>query len=120
LLDVSVGVRSIPSELVVTDLATANKEGVIWCDEVNARVHADICALPRERLEAERALLGPLPGLRAQIGRMVRRKFEHLRCLRSGWARYSVPTTHIGTTLELGCATAASRYSIWARSSRST
>jgi hypothetical protein len=104
----------------VTDLATANQKGVIWCDEVNARVHSDICALPKGRLEAEHALLGPLPGLRAQIGRMVRRKFEDLSCVWFGWARCSVPTTHIGTTLELGCATAASRYSIWARSSRST
>ena len=35
-----------------------------WCAEVNAATHSEICAVPAERLEQERELLGVLPSLR--------------------------------------------------------
>ena len=67
-----------------------------WCDEVNAVVHSEICAIPAERLVTERELFSPLPSLRAQIGKVVTRKVDRLSCVRFGSARYSVPTAHVG------------------------
>jgi transposase len=91
----------IPEELDVSDLARANAKGRRWCAEVNAQVHSEICAIPAERLEVERPLLGVLPSLRAQLGKVVARKVDRLSCVRFGSARYSVPTAHIGRTVEL-------------------
>jgi transposase len=91
----------IPEELSVDDLVRANTSGVAWCREVNAAVHSDICAIPAERLEAERPLLGVLPQLRARIGQVVVRKVDRLSCVRIGSARYSVPDVHIGRKVEV-------------------
>jgi transposase len=77
-------------------LAAANTAATGWCAEVNGAVHSEICAVPVERLMIERELLGPLPSLRASIGRMVTRKVDRLSCVRFGSARYSVPTRLIG------------------------
>lgn len=80
------------------DLAAANAAAAAWCEEVNSAVHAEICAVPAERLEAERELLTALPSLRPVIGRSgVTRKVDRLSCIRFGSARYSVPTRLIGT-----------------------
>ena len=46
----------------------ANTAAAAWCAEVNAAVHSEICAVPDERLLAEREVLRPLPSLRLQIG----------------------------------------------------
>lgn len=91
----------IPAELTVGDLAAANTAGALWCGEVNAAQHSEICAVPAERLVTERELLGPLPSLRARIGRLVVRKVDRLSCVRFGSARYSVPTRHIGKQVEV-------------------
>ena len=91
----------IPAELSVADLAAANAAGVVWCAEVNAAVHSEICAVPAERLVTERELLRPLPSLRARIGKLVIRKVDRLSCVRFGSARYSVPTRHIGRQVEV-------------------
>jgi len=91
----------IPAELAVGDLAAANAAGRSWCVEVNAAVHSEIAAVPAERLQTERPLLGPLPSLRAQIGKLVVRKVDRLSCIRFGSARYSVPTRHIGRQVEV-------------------
>ena len=91
----------IPEELSVTDLAVANAKGRAWCDEVNNQLHSEIAAVPLERLEIERPLLGVLPSLRAQIGKLVLRKVDRLSCVRYGSARYSVPNAHIGRSVEL-------------------
>jgi len=91
----------IPEELSVADLVGANAKGAAWCAEVNAELHSDICAIPAVRLEIERPLLGVLPSLRAQIGKVVVRKVDRLSCVRFGSARYSVPNDHIGRTVEL-------------------
>ncbi len=91
----------IPAELSVTDLAAANAAGAVWCAEVNAAVHSEICAVPDERFVSERELLGGLPSLRAQIGRLVVRKVDRLSCIRIGSARYSVPIKHIGRHVEV-------------------
>ena len=40
-----------------TDLGAANAAAAVWCVEVNAAVHAEICAVPAERLVIERELL---------------------------------------------------------------
>jgi hypothetical protein len=91
----------IPEDLRVTDLAGANRKGAAWCHEVNARVHTEIAAVPDDRLAVERELLGPLPSLRARIGKVVVRKVDRLSCVRFGSARYSVPSTNIGRQVEL-------------------
>lgn len=91
----------IPAELTVSDLAAANAAGRSWCVEVNGAVHSEIAAVPAERLLTESPLLGPLPSLRAQIGKLVIRKVDRLSCIRFGSARYSVPTRHIGRQVEV-------------------
>jgi transposase len=79
------------------DLATANAEARQWCGEVNAVAHSEICAIPAERLDAERELLTGLPSLRPVIGKpAATRKVDRLSCIRFGSARYSVPTRLIG------------------------
>jgi hypothetical protein len=90
----------VPAEPTVADLPAANTAAGGWCAEVNAVVHSEICAVPAERLEAERVLLGPLPSLRPGIGpRPVSRKVDKLSCVRFGSARCSVPSRLIGTTV---------------------
>lgn len=83
------------------DLAAANREAAAWCAEVNGVVHSEICAVPAERLQAERELLGPLPSLRAAIGKTVTRTVDRLSCVRFGSARYSVPVRLIGSKVRL-------------------
>lgn len=82
------------------DLRAANTAAAAWCDEVNAAVHSEICAVPADRLAAERLLLTALPSLRPQISEpSLRRKVDRLSCVRYGSARYSVPMRLIGTTV---------------------
>ncbi|WP_406813489.1 IS21 family transposase [Mycobacterium sp. M23085] len=82
------------------NVRVANTAAAAWCTEVNAAVHAEICAIPDERLSAERELLQPLPSLRLRVGApSVLRKVDRLSCVRYGSARYSVPTRLIGTTV---------------------
>lgn len=82
------------------DLAAANAAAALWCAEVNAREHSEICAIPAARLETERALLGELPSLRPEVGpRPITRKVDKLSCIRFGSGRYSVPNALIGATV---------------------
>jgi hypothetical protein len=90
----------VPAEPEVTDLPAANMHAAAWCAEVNAVVHSEICAVPAERLEQERDLLGRLPSLRPELGpRPASRKVDRLSCVRFGSARYSVPSRLIGATV---------------------
>ncbi|MGH9047718.1 MAG: IS21 family transposase [Acidimicrobiales bacterium] len=91
----------IPDELSVADLPGANDKGLAWCNEVNAAMHSEICAVPAERLVNELEVMGTLPSLRATIGKLVVRKVDRLSCVRFGSARYSVPNIHIGRQVEL-------------------
>jgi transposase len=80
-----------------TGLAAANAAAVAWCAEVNCVAHSEICAVPAQRLETERELLGPLPSLRPATGKPgAARKVDRLSCVRFGSARYSVPVRLIG------------------------
>jgi transposase len=83
------------------DLAAADAAARAWCAEVNGVTHSEICAVPAERMLAERELLGPLPSLRASIGKLTTRKAGRLSCVRFGSARYSVPTRLTGTEVRL-------------------
>lgn len=94
----------VPEELVVGDLARANREARAWMEEVNGAVHSEIYAVPAERLVSEAALLRPLPSLRPRLGKVVFRKVNRLSCVRFGSARYSVPTRFIGRQVELSVA----------------
>ncbi len=90
------------SDLVVglgpfADVASANEAAPGWCEEVNGRVHSEIAAVPAERLECERELLRPLPGLRPAPTAGTQRKVDRLSTVRFGSARYSVPSSLVGT-----------------------
>jgi transposase len=92
----------IPQVPLVADLGAANAAAATWCGEVNAVLHSEIYAIPAERLDTERPLLGPLPWLRCDIGdKPISRKVDKLSCVRFGSARYSVPSRLIGTTVLL-------------------
>ena len=80
-----------------SDLARANAAAAVWCAEVNAVTHSEICAVPEQRLETEAGLLGELPSLRPEIGPRPRtRKVDKLSCIRFASGRYSVPNRLIG------------------------
>jgi hypothetical protein len=84
----------------VTDLAAANTAAKLWCAEVNAQVHSEICAIPAHRLETERELLAAMPSLRAEFGaKPTTRKVDKLSCVRFASGRYSVPNKLIGKTV---------------------
>ena len=90
----------VPAQPDVTDLSAANQAAAAWCAEVHVVVHSEICVVPAGRLEAERALLGPLPSLRPEIGpRPASRKVDKLSCVRFGSVRYSVSSRLIGATV---------------------
>lgn len=84
----------------VSDMTGANTAAADWCDEVNAAVHSEICAVPVQRLERERELLAALPSLRPEFGpKPTTRKVDKLSCIRFASARYSVPNALIGQTV---------------------
>lgn len=84
-----------------TDVAAANAAAPVWCAEVNGRLHSEISAVPAERLLTERTLLRALPSLRPGIGQVHIRTVDHLRTVRFGSARYSVPGAFIGRHVEV-------------------
>jgi transposase len=84
----------------VSDLVAANQAAAVWCAEVNAATHSEICAVPADRLTTERELLAPLPSLRAEFGaKPTTRKVDKLSCIRFASGRYSVPNKLIGKTV---------------------
>jgi transposase len=91
----------VPESLVGTDLVRANEAARAWCDEVNGRAHTEICAVPAQRLEAERHLLGPLPSLRPSFSPTISRQVDRLAVVRFGGGRYSVPDKLVGRTVQV-------------------
>lgn len=83
------------------DPVAANAAAVAWCAEVNGRVHSEIAAVPRERLERERGVLRPLPSLRPAPRRGVVRKVDRLGMVRFGSGRYAVPQELVGKLVEV-------------------
>ena len=95
----------IPEQPSLANLSAANTAAAAWCEQVNTAAHSEICAVPAERLEQERPLLGVLPSLRCEIGpKPISRKVDKLSCVRFGSARYSVPNRLIGTTVLIAVA----------------
>jgi transposase len=84
-----------------TDVPSANTAAITWCAEVNGSLHSEISAVPDQRLATERTLLRRLPSLRPSIGPLHSRTVDHLRTVRFGSARYSVPGAFIGTRVEV-------------------
>jgi transposase len=96
--DLMVPLQSVGAPL--TDLVAANAAAKVWCAEVNAATHSEICAVPADRLTTERGLLAALPSLRPEFGaKPTTRKVDKLSCIRFGSARYSVPNKLIGKTV---------------------
>jgi hypothetical protein len=85
-------------------LTAANVAAAGWCDEVNARVHTEIAAVPAARLAEEVNVLRPLPSMRAQIERGQARKVDRLSTVRFGSARYSVPARLVGEQVRVSVA----------------
>lgn len=80
--------------------AGLNERARAWGVEVNGRRHSETHAVPVERLDSERDLLGELPSLRLEVGAApITRKVDKLSCIRFGSARYSVPNRLIGSTV---------------------
>ena len=82
------------------DLASWNQAAADWCVERNSVEHSEICAIPDDRLVVECDVLRPLPGLRPRIGRAEIRKVDKLSTIRVASARYSVPSSLVGTRVE--------------------
>jgi transposase len=91
----------VPEELADKSVAYANEKAPVWLGEVNNQMHSEICAVPFDRLEKERLLLGDLPSLRPLIGKMTLRKVDKLSCIRFGSGRYSVPDEHLGRQVQV-------------------
>lgn len=92
--------RDVPTPERNSDLASWNEAAVEWCAERNSVEHSEICAVPAERLVVEAGLLRPLPALRPRIGRAEIRKVDKLSTIRVASARYSVPSTLVGSRVE--------------------
>lgn len=92
--------RDLPMPTDADDLTEWNQAAAVWCDEVNAREHSEICAVPDVRLETERELLRPLPSARPRIGRVELRKVDKLSTIRVASVRYSVPSRLVGERVE--------------------
>jgi transposase len=101
----------VPAEDFGGDLAVANAAAVAWCAEVNARVHAEIQAIPDERLAEEVKVLRALPSLRPALRHGVSRKVDKLATIRIGSARYSVPHALVGRHVEV--TTVDDRIEVW-------
>ena len=91
----------VPAEDWGDDIGAANTAARGWCVEVNGRTHAEIAAVPAERLVAERQALRPLPSLRPPLRRGEGRKVDKLSTVRFGSARYSVPRELVGHDVEV-------------------
>ena len=91
----------VPGGLAVGELARANEAARAWCEEVNARRHTEIYAVPAERLGAERPLMGVLPSLRPSFAKVASRKVDRLAVVRFGGGRYSVPDKLVGRAVEV-------------------
>ncbi len=66
--------------------------------------HSETCAVPTQRLAAERQVLRPLPSLRPPLRRGEARKVNRLATVRLGSARYSVPAKLVGQSVEVAAA----------------
>lgn len=92
--------RDLPMPDDTGDLAEWNDAARLWCAEVNAREHSEICAVPDVRLDTERELLRQLPSARPRIGRAELRKVDKLATIRVASVRYSVPSRLVGQRVE--------------------
>jgi hypothetical protein len=87
-----------------TSLAAANAAARVWCDEVNAKTHSEIAAVPAARLAEEVSVLRGLPSLRAAIERGQARTVDRLSTVRFASARYSVPARLVGQRVRVSVA----------------
>ena len=83
------------------DLVSANAAAIVWCAEVNGRMHSEIAAVPEERLVIERDVLRPLPSLQPALPRGATRKVDRLGMVRFGSGRYAVAHELVGKLVEV-------------------
>jgi hypothetical protein len=85
-------------------VADGNRAARVWGLEVNGRLHSETQAVPDARLEEERPLMRPLPGLRPPLCRGELRKVGRLQTVRFASARYSLPRSFVGKKVEVAVA----------------
>lgn len=83
------------------DLDDSNEAARRWCAEVNGQVHSETCAVPAERLLSERDVLRPLPAGRPPLRAGDSRTVDKRGSIRFGSARYLVPNTLVGESVEV-------------------
>jgi len=83
------------------DLDDANASARRWCAEVNGQVHSETCDVPAERLLSERDVLRPLPVGRPPLRVSDSRTVDKRGSIRFGSARYLVPKTLVGESVEV-------------------
>jgi transposase len=97
-------VKFVKSDCVPADgfasLDDANRWAEQWCAEVNGEIHSETCAVPAERLVAERSVLRPLRE-RPPVATGERRRVDKFSTVRYASARYSVPHRLRGEWLEV-------------------
>ena len=77
---------AVPENNFGGNLVEGNRQAKLWGIEVNGRRHSETQAEPAERLEQERALMRPLPSLRAALCRGELRKVDRTQTIRF-WKR---------------------------------
>jgi hypothetical protein len=83
------------------DLKAWNDAARAWCAEVNGQVHSEICAVPAERVVTEGGVLRPLPSRRPPLRSGETRTVDKRGTIRFGSARYLVPTSLVGESVEV-------------------
>jgi transposase len=79
----------------------ANREALIWCDQVNAKFRRHLSAAPRELFAAERPALGRLPLWVPEVYDLHHRIVDPEGYLTVHGSKYSAPWRLIGRLLEV-------------------
>jgi len=85
---------NVPTEGFVS-LDAANRWARTWCEEANALVHGETCAVPRERFAVEQPLLRAVRE-RPAAATGEQRRVDKCSTVRVASARYSVPSRLVG------------------------
>jgi transposase len=97
-------VRYVKSDCVPAEgfasLDAANRWAEQWCAEANSAVHPETCAVPTERLDAERPLLRALRE-RPAVATGEQRRVDKCATVRMASARYSAPAHLVGQWVDV-------------------
>ncbi|MBN1611357.1 MAG: IS21 family transposase [Polyangiaceae bacterium] len=83
------------------DFDHANREAVVWCDQINAKFSRKLHGSRRDLFAAERHRLRPLPAWRSPVYRIHTRIVDLESYVNVHTYRYEVPARYIGRQLEV-------------------